>query len=133
MLFIWVPYIWGGNSPLTGFDCSGLIVEGLKSEGIVKYYEDLSAQGIFDRLQGYYKEFDPSCKRIRRGDLLFFGKSPKQIAHVGLAVDPNRMLESGGGDSETKCREDAEKRNAMVRIRPINYRSDLTGIITIGL
>ena len=133
LLFIGTPYIWGGNNPIQGFDCSGLICEGLKSEGIIRYYEDLSSQGIFDRLKGYYKEFGPSCSNIKKNDLLFFGSSAKRITHVAIAVDQHRMLEAGGGDQTTTSKYDAGKINAMVRIRPINSRKDMVGIITIGL
>jgi cell wall-associated NlpC family hydrolase len=31
MSFIGVPYRWGGSNPITGFDCSGLVQEILKS------------------------------------------------------------------------------------------------------
>ncbi len=131
MLFIGTPYIWGGNTPMEGFDCSGLLCEGLKSEGVIRYYEDLTAQGIYDRLSPDYVEFEPSCNRIRRGDILFFGPSKKMISHIGIAVNERQMLEAGGGDSTTKTKKDAIRRGAMVRIRLIESRSDLTGIITI--
>lgn len=126
MLFIGTPYIYGGNNPLTGFDCSGLICEGLKSEGVIRYDQDLSAQSIYDRLSEY-GVYTPH--EIKKNYLLFFGRDNKSIHHVAIALDSKRMVEAGGGDSTTLTYEDAAKKNAMVRVRPIDYRKDLLAVI----
>lgn len=127
MHFIGVPYIWGGNNPITGFDCSGLICEGLKSEGVIARHKDLTSQGIWDKLNNYYKLFTPGTPK--KGDLLFFGAGITEISHVAIAISGYRMLEAGGGGSGVDTIEKAGKYNAFVRISSIRERSDLVGII----
>ena len=129
MHFIGALYIWGGNNPSYGVDCSGLINEGLKAYGHIKEDQDYTAQGIFDKLKVGYKSFSPSPHHIQSNDILFFGKSIKTISHVAIAIDRWQMLESGGGDRTTTTKAKAIKANAMVRVRPINRRSDLVAVI----
>jgi len=35
------PYIWGGQSPEQGYDCSGLIIYGLRQAGV--HIEDMTS------------------------------------------------------------------------------------------
>lgn len=114
------PYIYGGNSPLVGLDCSGFVCEVLRSVGIIGK-EDLNAQMLYDR-------FKLLPNSIKPGSLLFFGKDLKSISHVGLAVSDFAYLEAGGGDSTTYSVEKAQKQNAYVRLRPISLRMDLLAI-----
>ncbi len=122
--FVGIPYIFGGNNPIRGFDCSGLVCELMKRQGILKWNEDLSSQMLFDRvkIEGNY---DVS----RAGSLAFYGKGPEKIVHVGILVDSETMIEAGGGDRSTLSVTDAEERNAFVRERPVNYRRDLFAVI----
>ena len=41
------PYLWGGDDPMEGFDCSGLCVEILKSVGILPRNGDWNAHGLY--------------------------------------------------------------------------------------
>lgn len=118
LTFIGVPYHYGGNNPLVGFDCSGLVCEVLKSVGVIKSHEDFSARELRKELlrQG-------ATKSIETGAILFFGKSKDMVSHVAVALDESTMIESGGGDASTVTREAAQASGAMVRIRPI--RADL--------
>lgn len=129
--FIGVPYIYGGNNPLVGFDCSGLIVEGLRAQGLIRHDEDLTSQGIYNRMTTGMKYFSPELSGVQRDDLLFFGKSPMEITHIAIARDSRIMLEAGGGDSKCTTIGKAKKRNAFVRERPIRMRSDLVATIRI--
>jgi len=127
LLFIGLPYIYKGNNPLTGFDCSGLVCEGLRIKGIVGYKEDLCSQDIYHRLleNGLY-----APQGIKKDAILFFGKSISQITHVAVAVDQFTMIEAGGGDSTCTTEEEAARRNAFVRLRPITMRRDLVAVLT---
>jgi cell wall-associated NlpC family hydrolase len=87
------PYVWGGNTPTSGFDCSGLI-------GYV--YRD--AAGI--RLPRTTREMinlrAPNISRdaLQSGDLVFFATSGgRQVSHAGIYVGEGRFVHapSSGG------------------------------------
>jgi len=114
-----IPYIWGGNHPLEGFDCSGFVQYVLQSVGVDPKF-DQTAQDLYYRLleNGWEERKD-------RGSVLFFGESTKEITHTAIMIDKDYslMIESGGGNINTKTFEMAKKRGACVRIRPV--RKDL--------
>lgn len=121
--FIGTPYVWAGDGTGTGgsgFDCSGLVLEGLWAMGLYKG-GDLTAEGINKRLlnDGWKSPLKPKAD-----DILFFGKS--KITHVAVAIDERLMVEAGGGGS--KCTS-ASKSTGFVRIRPIASRNDLCDIL----
>jgi cell wall-associated NlpC family hydrolase len=84
--FVGTPYVWGGASPSTGFDCSGLVQW---SYGRVGVALPRTAQQQFD-----------ATVRVRRdelqpGDLVFFAHtypSHEPITHVGIYAGNGRML-----------------------------------------
>jgi hypothetical protein len=45
--FLGLPYRWGGDDPIQGFDCSGLIVEVLQAVGLLPHGSDLTANGLY--------------------------------------------------------------------------------------
>lgn len=116
------PYIYGGNSPLKGLDCSGFVTECLRSVGIIDS-KDYSSSTLFEELRGRkgYRSV------LKRGSILFFGQSRNNISHVAIAIDQNFMIESGGGDRNTLKFFDAVNKNAAVRVRPI--RKDLVACV----
>jgi cell wall-associated NlpC family hydrolase len=121
------PYKWGGNNPLEGLDCSGLVNELLRSVGELGS-EDLNAQGLFDK----YHQGAGEWNRTSVGSLAFFGESVVKITHVAMVIDVSgagRIIEAGHGSSLTLTYEDAARRGAFVRVRPLNYRKDLVAII----
>jgi len=118
------PYRWAGNSPVEGMDCSGFICEILRSKGVLKKHEDLSAQGLFNRFKLNISNDGPSF-----GKLSFYGKSFSQISHVGFCLNNKLMIEAGGGDSTTINVAKANEMNAYIRIRPIKYRTDFLCIV----
>lgn len=119
-----LPYRWGGNSALVGFDCSGLVLELLTAAGVWPHGEDSSAQGIFNKFQ------DASDHNlIDFGALAFYGRSQDSITHVGFCLDKFTTIEAGGGGQRTTSFEAAKDSGAVVRIRPINYRRDLVAIL----
>lgn len=122
--FVGVPYVYGGNNPISGLDCSGYVCEVLRFGGVIGNKEDLGAQGLYDRL-----ERDSSFGLRGPGCLAFFGKSLTEITHVAFMVDTFRIIEAGGGDSTTTSVEEAKKRSAFVRGRLLTYRGDLVGTL----
>ena len=86
--FIGVPYVWGGSSPGSGFDCSGLTWYVYAQAGITIPRNSRSQfqVGAFippDRLDA-----------LRQGDLVFFGTDadPARIHHVGIYVGDGNFI-----------------------------------------
>jgi len=109
-------YTWGGDDP-SGFDCSGLAIEALKSICILPRKFDTTAHGLYLRYRGYH-----SSPEI--GALAFFGTT-SLVTHVGICLNDELMMEASGGGSFVKTREDAIKHNAFIKPRGINSRKDL--------
>lgn len=124
MAFLGKPYFYGGDDPVSGFDCSGFVSEILRASGVAPWNYRDNAQGIFNLLHLKYKPCLPQL-----GAIIFFGKAPGFISHVGFCINEFVMIEAGGGTSETVTNDAAIKRNAFVRLRPINYRKDVVEIL----
>jgi cell wall-associated NlpC family hydrolase len=118
-----LPYIWGGEHPSKGFDCSGLVQEILSSVGIDPK-GDQTAQGLYDH-------FSPISKHSSYGigALAFYGKSVKEINHVAFCLDNYRIIEAGGGDSTCVDIPSAIAKGAFVRIRLMSRRKDLVAVL----
>lgn len=121
--FVGIPYIYGGNNPVSGFDCSGLVCELLRAKGVIGR-EDMSAQGLYHKFKDSL-----NCIYPQAGCLVFYGKSKEEISHVSYCLSAGKIIEAGGGDHTTKSVADAAAKNACVRIRPIGHRSDVVAII----
>ncbi len=120
-------YSYGGATPMGGIDCSGLIVEGLQAIGLLKHGTDLSAQGLHDKFLPLQQGYGPMP--LERGALVFFGRGPKEISHVGWCLNGKFMIEAGGGGPAVRSVGDAIRAKAFVKIRPIDYRKDFVGVL----
>lgn len=117
-----LPYKWGGDDPLLGFDCSGAILELLHSCGLPPL-EDTTAQGIYNQFSAK-KTFGAQF-----GSLAFYGEAANKITHVAFCLNEGFVFEFGGGGSKTKTREDAGEQNAYGRVRPLHRRGDLVALV----
>ncbi|MHB1517089.1 MAG: C40 family peptidase [Acidimicrobiales bacterium] len=72
------PYVWGGETPGVGFDCSGLAQAAYRAAGISL---PRVAQDQFDA--GPHL---PAGAPLEPGDLVFFGSGPADVSHVGIYV-----------------------------------------------
>lgn len=122
--FLGKPYLWGGDGP-TGYDCSGLIIRILRKYCLVGPFEDLSAQGLYDKLREEGVVVRPKGRAFPTGTILFYGQSLLKIEHVALALDFYSVLEAGGGNHRTDSVEKANKLNACVREYSVHFRDDL--------
>lgn len=97
------PYSWGGETPETGFDCSGLTQSAYQSAGIAL---PRVAQEQFNA--GPHL---PTGVPLNPGDLVFFGSGPADITHVGLFL---------GIQNGQPTMVDAPHREANVRLDPFS-------------
>jgi cell wall-associated NlpC family hydrolase len=74
-----VPYRWGGASPASGFDCSGLVQWAYRQVGVrLPHYS-----------YGQWRYGRPVSRRgLRAGDLVFFSG----LGHVGIYIGHNRLI-----------------------------------------
>jgi cell wall-associated NlpC family hydrolase len=75
---IGTPYVWGGESPGAGFDCSGLAQAAFRAAGVSL---PRVAQDQYDATPKL-----AAGTPLAPGDLVFFGSGPEGIDHVGLFV-----------------------------------------------
>jgi cell wall-associated NlpC family hydrolase len=80
------PYVWGGETPGVGFDCSGLVQAAYKVAGIAlpRVAQDQYAAG---------PQLPPGTPLLP-GDLVFFGGGSSDVSHVGLVVSPGVMVDA---------------------------------------
>lgn len=83
---IGTPYVWGGNTPAQGLDCSGLLYYIQKKAG--SEVGDMTAYG-YSKLG---MEIANGCQKP--GDFLFFGRP---VTHCAIYVGNGYMIESRGG------------------------------------
>jgi len=115
-------YQYGGNNPLEGIDCSGLVTELMKAAGELDHGVDLTAQQLFDHFSKVAGT-DSMDKHVP-GALAFYGENLSNISHVAFMITPYQIIEAGGGDRGTTDKEKAAKKNAFVRMRLLRYRKD---------
>ena len=114
--FVGTFYRWGGDDP-SGFDCSGLVIEILKSVGKLPRSGDYTANKLFWKFAG------SQVATPEAGCLVFWGKDVRHITHVEFCIDGEQTIGASGGGSSTTTIEAAKAQNAYVKVRPIreNY------------
>ena len=88
------PYVWGGSSPATSFDCSGFISYVLTSTGLCDTGR-LTAQGLYN--------ISTPVSDPQPGDLVFFVGTydTTGISHCGIYVGDGMMIHAGDPISYT--------------------------------
>lgn len=102
MQYLGIPYLWGGEKPKTGFDCSGLVLYVFRQHGVV-----------VPHYSGWQFKMGSSVEKedIKPGDLVFFG-SP--IHHVGIYMGGKYMIH-------------APQTGDVVKISDFTVRKDYAG------
>lgn len=89
--YLGYPYVWGGSSPSTSFDCSGFVCWVINHSGVGNVGRT-TAQGIFN----YTTPIAPS--EAKPGDIIFFTgtyDSGSTVSHVGIYVGNGMMIHCG--------------------------------------
>ncbi|HEX7325818.1 MAG TPA: C40 family peptidase [Rhodanobacteraceae bacterium] len=80
------PYRWGGNTPTTGFDCSGLVDYVFRTQAGLDLPRTSSEMAAL-------KAPRVARRNLRSGDLVFFGHH-HHVNHVGIYVGNGRFVDA---------------------------------------
>ena len=122
--YMHIPFVWMGKSSLDGLDSSAFVVSILKASGILRDNFDANSQHLFNILTSR-----PTEEELSFGSVIFYGKSEKEVYHCGFMLNDKMMAECGGGNSTIDSIMMARSKDARVRIRPYDYRTDLIAIV----
>ena len=86
--YLGMPYVWGGSSPSTSFDCSGFVSWVLTNSGVCNTGR-LGAQGLYN--------ISTPVSNPQPGDLVFFVGTydTPGVSHVGIYVGNSMMIHCG--------------------------------------
>ena len=82
--FLGTPYLWGGTSPSTGFDCSGF------TQYVYRHFGISVGRTTYDQINDGVQV---SRDNLKPGDLVFFG-SAGNPHHMGIYVGDNTYIHS---------------------------------------
>lgn len=107
-----VKYVWGGNTPQSGLDCSGLLY----------YIQKKAGSEVGDMTASGYSKLGAKIPigQQKVGDFLFFGNP---VTHCAIFIGNGYMIESRGGRKNT-----ADNPGIGVVKSLVTRRSDLTCI-----
>jgi cell wall-associated NlpC family hydrolase len=80
--YVGIPYKYGGDSPRTGFDCSGLVFYSHQRVGL-DVPRTAAQQSVAAK---------PVTTALRPGDLVFFRINSREVDHVGIYLGGGRFL-----------------------------------------
>lgn len=89
--YLGMPYVWGGSSPATSFDCSGFVSYVFTNSGVCNMGR-LTAQGIYNICTPVAPE------EARPGDIIFFTgtyDAGEPVTHVGIYAGDGQMIHCG--------------------------------------
>jgi len=112
--YIGIPYRWGGESPRSGFDCSGLTMVVYRLNGL-----DLPRSSRQQWKVG--RQIDRG--RLQIGDLVFFATTGgRRVSHVGIYTGANKFLHAPGRGRQIQS---SSLSNKYYRTRYVGARSYL--------
>ena len=89
--YLGMPYVWGGSSPETSFDCSGFVSYVFTNSGVCNMGR-LTAQGIYNICTPVAPE------EAKAGDIIFFTGTyvaGEPVTHVGIYAGDGQMIHCG--------------------------------------
>ncbi len=89
--YVGVKYVWGGNTPKQGFDCSGFTKYIFAKYGVTlpRTSREQSRSGA-----GIAADF----RSLRPGDLMFFAEPGEAISHVAIYAGDGRIIHSSSSN-----------------------------------
>ncbi len=91
MKYLGIRYVYGGETPKPGFDCSGY----------TQYVYDKFGYDLSRRAKTQWNDSDRTIKRseLLPGDIIFFSKTgkAKDISHVGIYIGDGDMIHASSG------------------------------------
>ena len=103
--YLGAQYQWGGTSPSTGFDCSGLVQHVFGDLGVTLPRVAASQQNMGTPV--------PALAQAQPGDLLFYGQP---AYHVGIYIGNNQMIA-------------APEQGQVVQVDPVGTPTSITRIV----
>jgi cell wall-associated NlpC family hydrolase len=88
-----VPYVWGGNTPESGFDCSGFTKYVFATQGIQLPRTSREQARVGQGVALDFAAFAP-------GDLLLFAEPGEAISHVAIYVGDGRIIHASSAAGE---------------------------------
>jgi murein DD-endopeptidase len=87
------PYHFGGASPSSGFDCSGLVQFSFRQAGVSVPHNTEQQRRTSRPVR---------LSDLRRGDLIFFDQEGKKSSHVGIYVGGGRFVHAPSSGKEVR-------------------------------
>ena len=87
------PYHFGGASPSSGFDCSGLVQFSFRQAGVSVPHNTEQQRRTSRPVR---------LSDLRRGDLIFFDQEGKKNSHVGIYVGGGRFVHAPSSGKEVR-------------------------------
>lgn len=115
MGFLGVSYKFGGNSPDTGFDCSGLVRHVFNQVvGLVLPHDAREMSRMGERI---------TVDELQPGDLVFYNTLRRPFSHVGIYLGDQRFIHapSYGGEVEIVDMSHRYWRNRFNGVRRISF------------
>ena len=103
MLALGTDYRYGGDSPATGYDCSGLVAHVFEQAWGLELPHNARAQSEIGT--------PVSLAELQPGDLVFYNTQHRAFSHVGICLGNGRFVH-------------APKTGARVRVEPLRARSE---------
>jgi cell wall-associated NlpC family hydrolase len=91
--YLGVPYVWGGNTPESGFDCSGFTKYVFAKQGISLPRTSREQARVGQGIAIDFAAFLP-------GDLLLFAEPGEAISHVAIYVGDGRIIHASSAAGE---------------------------------